>query len=389
MSNKIPTPPLAKNIRDVDYKTSITTPTIEYVYGLKDISILDKQYERASVFISKPYHVDGNVMQVGLSSVEEHPTFHTDDYTQARQTSIEYYITHTLNPTSEQWYSVLPEGQKDIVNEFLLFDDKKMAYLRFPCNTRKAMSVYRDGVLLEEDDWSFILSDGGNPVINIIRDFNSHACYTIDYFPDESIRNPWTVDFQMLGAKPSKYLNKDGAIGQIFPGADHNGMVELEYYPYIDYSTIYNTESFDPNLSEYSPIQVTLENANIIAPGKKVHKRIGPLTGDMEEGIAYTKNITDYLNPNKEYVLSPYDAVEYPIFEYYQSGRHVYFSETFNKSQIVANNGISHGNANISIQYEYLASNIRLKIILRRIDSSSQGITPVVHQYSLQFRMMK
>jgi hypothetical protein len=389
MSNKIPTPPPAKSIKQSKPPEHIVIPTNEYVYGLKDISLLDKQHEKSSVFVSKPYQVEGNVMQVALNAIESHPSFYTDGQLQLRQTSIEYYVTHMLNPTTEQWYALLPEEQSTVVNEFLLFDSKRTAYLRFPCNTKKSVNVYCDGVLVDKDDWSFTLSESGTYQIYISKNFNDKACYTIDYTPDNSIRDPWVVDFQMLGAKSSQYINKDGASGQIFNGTNHNGMVELDYYPYIDYNAIYSTTNYDPNTSAYKPLQVVLEDANIIAQNKGIHVKVTPYSGVLETGKAYTKNITDYLSPDKQYTFRPYDTVSYPIFEYYQSGRDIYFGETFNRSEVVENNGIAHGNATVRVQYQYLVSNVRLKIILRRLDSSNQGITPIVHQYSLKFKVMK
>jgi hypothetical protein len=389
MSNKIPTPPPAKNIKlksDTNYVDSII---YEYVYGIKDIAILDKQYEKSSVFVSKPYQVEGNVMQVALNTKEEHPVFYTDENLQPRHTSTEYYVTHTLNPTIEQWYSILPEEQRLVLGEYLLFDDTKRARLRFPCNTNKTVNIYCDGVRLDPDDWSFMLNGSGDYQIYISRNFNSHAYYTIDYYPDNSIRDPWTVDFQKLGAKPLQYINKDGVSGQIFEGTNHNGMVELEFYPYIDYDTINNTPSYNPNTSAYKPLQIILEDAKIIAPNKTVHTVVEPYNGVVVAGKAYTKNVTDYNDTEKEYILKPYDAITYPFFEYYQKGRRIYFSETFNKSQLIVNNGICHGNANIRIQYQYLVSNVRTKAILRRMDTSSQGITPMIHQYSLKFKVMK
>lgn len=389
MSNKIPTPPPVKNIKPTSNTNYINSTTYEYVYGIKDITILDKQYEKSSVFVSKPYQVEGNVMQVALSAKENHPIFYTDGNLQPRHTSIEYYVTHTLNPTTEQWYPILPEEQRLVIGEYLLFNDTKMARLRFPCNTTKAVNIYCDGVRLDPNDWAFMLNGSGDYQIYISRNFNNHAYYTIDYYPDNNIRDPWVVDFQRLGAKPAQYINKDGVNGQIFGGTNHNGMAELEYYPYINYDVINNTSNYDPNTSEYKPLQITLENANIIAPNKTVHTKIEPFNGIIATGKAYTKNVTDYNNSEKEYVLKPYDAVSYPFFEYYQKGRRVYFSETFNKSQLVVNNGISHGNADIRIQYQYLVSNVRIKTILRRMDTSNQGITPMIHQYSLKFKVMK
>lgn len=389
MSDRSPASPPVKNVQRGVRSKKKTKTYKKYVYGIKDLSVLDKHYEKNSVYVSKPYQVDGNIVQVALSSEEIHPNFVGDGNTQTRSTSIEYYVTHSLNPSLDQWYAILPEGQKVVENEYLLFDDTKRASLRFPCNTSEEVSVFRDGVKLNKDEWAFILSESGSHQVYISHEFNPNAYYTIYYSPDNSIRNPWVVDFQMLGAKPLQYINKDGVGGEIFKGTDHNGMIELQYYPHIEYSKVYNDDTYNPNSSSYTPLSVTLENANILASNHTVHTFVGPYNGEIEEGKAYTKNITDYSNTDKEYTLNPYDAVSYPFFEYFQRGRRIYFSETFNRSEIVANNGTSKGNADVKIQYKYLVSNVRIKAILRRADVSSQGVTPMIPEYSLKFKVMK
>ena len=389
VNSKIPTPPLPKNIESNNFKKEQSTSYKEYIYGIKDLSICNKTYERASVFISKPYTIEGNVMQVLLDSKESFPTFLSDGNLQSQHTSVEYYITHTLNPSNDQWYAILPEWQQNIKNEYLLFDDTKRATLRFFCDTNKSIKIYKDGVRLNEDEWALILSESVGHQVYILDDFTPHAYYTIDYHPDSAIRDPWVVDFQKLGAKPVNYVGKDGEEGELFNGTDHNGKVSLNYYPYIDYDSIYKEDGYDPNKSNYTPISVILEDANIIAPANTIHKVVYPYSGEVEEGRAYTKNITDYHNTEKDYTFTPYDPIDYPFFEYYQKGRNLFFSDTFNRSEIVSNHGVSKGNANVKVSYEYLVSNVRIKIILRRMDTSNPGITPMVEQYSLKFKVMR
>src|SRR5690606_41046414 len=87
------------------------------------------------------------------------------------------------------------------------------------------------------------------------------------------------------------------------------------------------------------------------------------------------------------YPYNPEDDV--PTFEYYHSGQRVYFQETFRHDSIHSqeNYGDTHGNAIIKVQYEYLVSGVRMKIILRR-SKFDGSITPKVKRYALKFKVL-
>lgn len=357
----------------------------EYTYGIKHLEVKHKQYENKSMFVSKPISVDGNAMQVSLHALEEHPLF--DQLTgeaSDRQTSVEYYVSYKENPMQNEWYGILPEGQETVKCELLIFKQSKTAKLRFPAliGSRVTPVVYKNHVAMKKSEWSF--ADGATQVQLLVAQ-DPMAIYTIDYTPNAEAYNPWTLDIDNQA-----YARTEKAVEVFKEGTNHNRTIMLSQYPYVDYGHINLTEDYDPNLNEYVPIKVRLKNATIAGPGRSIHTNVEPLTGEPSQTV-FTKNISDYKTSEwkepKPYSLKKEDL--YNGFEYWQEGNKLYFSETFNKADIYTNQEINHGNAEIEVEYEYMASRFRIKIILRRNSSDVNTLSPMVHEYALKFKVMK
>lgn len=349
----------------------------EYIYGLKDLQIRGNEYQEKSIYVSKPIQLEGNVMQVSLTSVEDHPVFDmVTGEAATRQTSVEYYVSYVENPASEDWHAILPEDQKTVKSELLIFDDARTATLRFAALTYEATTLYKDGIKF--DNWSFA---AGGTKIQLLVDRVVGSKYTIDYTPNAEISNPWIIDIYEKGLKVAKMTET------FVDGTNHNKTINLSRYPYIDYENINLDGDFDPNTG-YRPIVVTLKNATIAGPNRTTLKQVDPYASGLS---VYTKNITDY--KTKEWkVPQAYNLTTgsvYTVFEYWNEGNKLYFSETFNKSDILTNQEFNHGNAEVQVEYEYLVSNFRIKIILRRNGMATNSVTPSVLEYSLKFKAMK
>lgn len=366
--------------------TSQSKTKYEYLYGIKSLEIKHVQYENKSVYVSKPINVAGNVMQVSLAAIEEHPLFDSlNNKAAERQTSVEYYIASVgtnPNPTLDEWYPILPEDVKTIKSELLMFESARTAELRFPAliGSSQRPVVYRNGLALSEGDWTF--ADGGTKM-RLLIERDQTAIYTIDYTPNAEFYNPWLIDINQNNSQAIKHT-------QVFEnGTNHNKTVVLEKYPYVDYKLINTEETYDQNLSNYTPIKVRLQNASITGPNRATYKEVLPLQGGNQ--TVFTKNVTNYKTGHPE-TLKPYSInpdKAYNGFEYYHEGDKLFFSETFNKADIYTNLQESHGNANIVVEYEYLSSDFRMKIILRRNSTDENTLTPIVHQYTLKFKVMK
>lgn len=350
----------------------------EYMYGVKDIQIRGNEFAQTNIYVSKPILVTGNVMEVSLTASEEHPVFSSvgGDATD-RQTSVEYYIAYTENPSLEEWHPILPEDQTSIRSELLIFDSARTATLRFPALAAGA-TVYQDGIVYTS--WSFT---GGGMKVQLLAERKPGSVYTIDYTPNAEITNPWLLDIYSNGLIRMKVTEQ-------FPnGTDHNKTITLSDYPYIDYSQINTVSSFNPNVGSYKPIQVSILNANIAGPSRTTLTQIDPYSGATQ--TAYTYNITDYKTKAWQ-IPAAYSldkTAPQPAFQYWHQGNKVYFSETFNKADILSNQDVNHGDGTVSITYEKLVANFRVKMILRRNGSAATSVSPIVYQYGLKFKAVK
>ena len=354
-----------------------------YQYGIKNISLTHSLYEQAGVFVSKPIEVEGNIVEVSLSTVEDHPHFNElDGMATDRVTSIEYYVSLEENPSTNDWVAILPEETKVVKCE-KLFLQGSSATLRFHADIHQVenTNVYKNNILLNKSDWYFT-NRGASIQFSVAPDRN--AIYTIDYVPDTAISSPWTIQAGERFAKRSRRLES------FENGTDFNNTLKLSKYPYVDYETINGTSNYDPNTNEYRPIEVFLRDGSIAAGNGKTQKEFPPVAyTDRKEFI--TLNRTDYKN-NKDVSLNKYSIVpgeEYKVMEYKQEKNKLVFTESFNRSNLYYNEATNHGNARIDVYYDYLVTNFRLKIILRKNTGDDLIVTPMVNSYQLKFKVMK
>jgi hypothetical protein len=388
----IPQPPPSPGPKPAfQFKKQTSVTKYEYLYGIKHLELNHTQYDNKSVYVSKPINVAGNVMQVSLDAIEEHPLFdELNGQAGDRQTSVEYYVASVgtnPSPTLDDWYAILPEDTKTVKSELLIFETARTANLRFPAliGSKEKPVIYKNGIRMNEDQWSFA---AGGYKVNLLIERDPVAIYTIDYTPNAEFYNPWTIDINQRLSTPVRHT-------QVFEkGTNHNKTVVLEKYPYTNYETINTTNGYEPNTSSYVPVKVTLQDAGIAGPSRMTHKQVFPYDGSDQQ-LVFTKNITNYKTGHspefKRYSIDP--ETSYNGFEYYQVGDKLYFSETFNNANIFNtdfnNADESHGNAKIQVDYEYLSSDFRMKIILRRNSTDENTLTPVVHEYTLKFKVMK
>jgi hypothetical protein len=349
----------------------------KYTYGVKDIQVRYKEFSRASVFVSKPYDIEGNIMEVSLITDENnYMTQTTNNSTSSFDTTIEYYITFKDNPKYDEWIPILPQGQTRI-NEYLFTNGTRRGKLRFQCDTSKEIMVYKNGVKLNEDYWSYC-SD--NSII-IDKYWNKYDVYTTTYCPNFLINDPCNISLESLNIIP--YTSPDGSDGEVFKtGTDRNGIITLSKTPYIDYGKI------NAGTAGYNPIEVTLFNGTIAGANKTTYTTV------TKDTIPATRNVTDYLTL-AEVSPKPYDpttlnsVMTYPYFDYIQDGRKLQLTETFNNSSIVSNMTTNHGDAWIRVKYNYLDSKFRFKAILRNVSSKTNSLTPSFNNYSLVFKVVK
>lgn len=353
----------------------------EYAIGIKNISMASKVYNEKSIYVSQAIPVEGNVMEVLFDAIEEHPIFdNTSGKTVTRRTSVEYYLTTAEKPGASDWIPILPSRQKTVVAE-RIFLENGIGTLRFQAEI-DSIVIYRDGSRMKQAE--YVVMENGHKVQIKDKDSLFHI-YTIDYKPNSSGRDPWKVDVSHLTTSRQKQID-------VFPnGTNHNKTITLSKYPYVDMSYINQTENYNPNTDSYRPFGVYLKNASIVGENRKVYKEVRPAHFNEE---IFTLDKTLY-KEEKWAELTPYSIVDpvYKGMEYYNWKKNLVFSETFNKANIFNsdfnNQENGHGNAEIEVHYEYLVAAFRLKIILRRNLASQSMASPLVHEYTLQFKTQK
>lgn len=343
-----------------------------YNFGIAEISFKSSEYNKTAAFVSKPYEINGNVSRVSISSIEDHPVFEMDEASliSDRATSIEYYVSNLGYPALERWIPILPVNQNKVRNELLFFNENGIAKLNFKAKPIDAI-VYRNGQRLDnKNDWVFIF---GCDRVSIAF-YDPSSDYTIDYVPAVDAHN---VDFLM---------NTLTTTTEIFKGTDRNMAITLSHHPYVNYNTINTTPNYDPNLSVYKPIQVSLHNTDILGPNKIIIPTINPR---IEESGIGTVNKTSY-QVTEDVELSPYDVRNNLAIEYLHEGNKLYFTEQFNKANLIENRAYTHGNADIHVTYQYASSIIRVKIILRttRLIGNQLRMTPVVKEFTLKAKIL-
>lgn len=354
-----------------------------YQYGIKNIGLSHSLYRQAGVFVTKPIEVEGNIVEVSLSAFENHPLFNElDGMATDRVTSIEYYVSLEENPSSNDWVPILPEGTIEVKCEKLFFQGSS-ATLRFHADIHELenTNVYKNNILMSKDDWYF--TERG-AAIQLSVPYEQSSIYTIDYVPDASLFNPWTIT---VGDRFSKKVRKI----ESFPnGTDSNNTIKLSKYPFVDYGWINSQDAYDPNTDSYRPIDVFLKDGTIAAGNGQTQKEFYP-AAYTESTEFITKNRTDYKN-SKDTFLNKYSIVpesSYKVMEYKQEKNKLVFTESFNRSNSYYNEATNHGNATIVVHYDYLVTNFRLKIIMRKNTGDDLVVTPMVDSYQLKFKVMK
>ena len=350
----------------------------EYAIGIKNIEVSAKRYKNEGVYVSKAMTIEGNVREITLETEEEYPFF--DDIGQVvdrRRSSIEYYVSMMEKPSPSDWIPILPVGEQMVKSERLLLK-AGVGKLRFQCEPASVV-VYKDG--LRVSDLSYVVTGKGSEIR--MESVEPRSIYTVDYRPSREERDPWKIEVEGSGSRKKRVDRFPG-------GTNHNKTVVLSKYPFIDRGYINGVEDYDPNTDSYRPFSVYLKNANIAGPDKTTLKEVSP---KAEGGLVNTLNKTIYKEEKWSDIQKYNLETGYLSFDYYTWKDRVVFSETFNRANIFNqdfnNAEYSHGNAEIEVHYEYLATDFRLKAIIRRNTRESDMVSPALHDYKLYFKTEK
>lgn len=362
---KAPAPPDIQSMPRPMREQHVDVQMYEYATGVYELEGRQAGYHHRGVYVSKPFLIPGNILEVELLTDEKHPFFDIIERATNRYTSTEYYITHRTRPITSDWLPILPKDERTIYNELLHLSSARIAELRFKARPDLPIHVYSNGQLMQEYDWE-IYPDYQQVIIAGSK-FLASNTYTIDYTPDPTNYDPWLIDFRQEGLAIST------ATQTAVP--DRNGVIYLEKFPYIDYG---RTDDAD-----YHPIRVTLKDAHIIGPEDNIYNSALPWHTDT---VIATKNITEY-DTMKRPAITPY-SIEDPIyltFEYNHKENMLIFGDSF--TEVEPEMG-RYATGTFDINYDVLTPSVRMKIIMRAT-SPMVSATPKIDRYTLRFNIVR
>lgn len=407
----------------------ISVNKFEYQYGFRSIEPSYKEYTDMGIYVSKPYFFRDNVKEISLVVDEYNPTLYHED-SNMPATSVEYYITSLINPSPMKslWFPILPEnhkyhdenGNKVIRGERLIPFEKEnsqffRAKIRFPAEP-DTIFIYKNGELYrknyeyKEQNGNYIIEfpeeDIGIAINNI---------YTVNYTVKNGF-NPCIINLEEV-MTPVSFISEDGTIGEKFTfTANKNQSIKLRYYPYIDRCKLNTSRvvtsgeehnpfrgQYNPNFSGcYQPIIVEGFGKADYFDGEKISTYIGKIPqdtsgipyrykyfedvdgdGELEEMPEVRKFTPPYFYNKTNYkskIMSPlqeYDAFEYPVFEYIQNKKDIFFNNVLDDID-------EKRKAEVVVKYQYLMEAIRVKIIMYRNVKHNYGLTPVIRSYAIK-----
>lgn len=347
-----------------------TISKYQYTYGLYDISIRNNKYQNTGVYYSSVISTN-NIKTVAVKATEIHPKLPvTGDIV----TSIEYYISHIVNSTTNVWHNILPLGSETIMNERLFPTiNNRGEYQAIPrFNMCSVINVKSNGSLLYAYT-DYTLTDTGV----LFKKNNNSAIYTLDYKTDTDAH---IVDFVKL-----KSINVGTPFEEIIPnvtsqeylGTDKKGKIKLDYFTYVNRDKL-NSLPINHNLSytlgEYVPVTVKIIDNNgyqILQSSSKDAINLKDSDGNY---IPYTYNTTDYYGTGSG-VLQSFDP-KLQVYAYQVKENYIQFNISIPKTWMII------------VDYHYLVGKLRTKIVLRNNLKSFSSLTPIVKNYGLMFQTL-
>lgn len=353
---------------------------MSYLYGAYDISVFGRKYRNQSIHVTKPLPLSSNATRISLDTVEKHHDMelgpeeidpitgkaqHRDT---ARITDIEYYITHKKNPTAKDWQPILPIAKTYVQGELLSGDMFPGSYpefqaaelagnplvvysFRFPVVSNRTVVLRRNGIVMSPS--TYIISNDGKKIGIMSKFYTASSIYTVDYKPHDSA---WIVNLdETTGVTPTQYIDKNGETGEHFESADNNNAVELKHKPYLFRKKLFN---YHEKENVYQQDEDTLQS---LTPEFPMIVRV--------DGKEF-KNITNYAS-------NTYDVERLKENEgmtFAQIGTTIVFGRPIDGMKI----------ENIDIDYYYVATDIRMKAILRRNSVEDESVTPALYSFHIR-----
>lgn len=338
-----------------------------YVYGAYDISVYSRKYNSRSFYISKALPISSNSVKLTLSTNEENHKVFVQPAIKEQITDIEYYITYKKNPANEDWKPILPVEKKYVECELLsgdlggyskVFEEyekkkrkKLITYtLRFELVSPSSLVIKRNGIPVEPD--TFLISEDNKRVALKEEYFSASSIYTADY---KTTDDAYEIVIDEKTVPPTQYIDSNGETGEYFNSAGQHNTLTLKHTPYLFRKDIflYNEDNLKYDTVE-EPVQISSPTfpINVRVNGKDFY------------------NVTDYTGNS----YNEEDLKKNEGYSFAQIGNKVYLGRPIDGHEI----------KDIRIDYHYIATDIRLKAILRRNSTEYPSITPSLYSYKIK-----
>lgn len=289
----------------------------EYNYGFSNISLLNYNYDKIGVYISKNIPIKDNALRLRIYTDEDHQLDSNGNII----SDIEYYIANKDNPTYADWKPILPSNIDIIESELLRMTHRAIAYLRF--ETKNIIAIKKNGEEMPYSPKDFIYLTNprtGNYYAIQVSTYDYDSVYSVKYEP---IEGSHVVDF-----------SKD---------------------------PITSIESFDGNNKSSFKLlnNPFIYDNNNFCMVKFIDNETGVETTEFQ-----IENKTDIINSSFGYMNFTNDKT----YQYYVHKNIVYFNKEV------------PSNFTVEITYTHLASFIKTKALLRRNSSRDSWQSPSLYE---------
>jgi hypothetical protein len=237
--------------------------------------------------------------------------------------------------------------------------------LRFPCSG-VPNAVYKDDLWVDAGGYSY--SSGGNSIYINSDWYAGSSSYTASYTPIG------TIDIIPSGII-ANYTNDPlvSAVDTFSSETSRQYSVELTHYPYVNYNIINDTSEAGKSSPDFTYTDGRWLNSSI-------HNCFGINKGEYYDVMTVTvdgysaENVTDYYDDIRP-ALTSYDEDSYPSFEYFHTGKNVYFNAPLSTREV-------------KITYNYLNDYIQMRALFRNNTRKTTVLTPTIEDYTIKLRTL-
>lgn len=258
----------------------------EYVFGVREIEVLDNVYAPFGIYQSPKFDVNATVSEISIEVEEEQASVQTSWEDNYQKTSTEWSVDfgegrllpiHPRNLTGELANIPVAKDERLFVSRFNMQGLTRLgSYYSTP------LRVKQDGQVIDPNLYATERITGSIPYLKVTLSgdsFNPNSIYTIDYAV-----SPDSYRVSILENFVSRSLSSPEVFTELGPDKD----ITTSKFPFIDYAVV-NSPYFSGNSSEavwnYVPPQANIVSGQI---------RIYPTVVNSAGTVLQTGNVTGY-----------------------------------------------------------------------------------------------